>query len=71
MRATIALAVLCCACALLLWMVVRASYHNGQLDERHDNDEEQRKTVIQAAHVRDRLLRDAVFARRVRARFTR
>lgn len=59
------------ACGVLVWLALQASYRNGRMQARHESDVEQRKTVMQAAHVRDRLLRDPAFARSVRERFTR
>lgn len=57
--------------ASLVWLVLRLSYREGQQDERHENDRLRQTTALDAAHVRDRLVRDPAFARSVRDRFSR
>lgn len=57
--------------SVLLWLIIRFSYRNGKSDERHAEDEKRKKAVDMASHVRDRLVYDTAFARRVRARFRR
>lgn len=56
---------------ILGWLVLRLSYRDGQQDERHDHDTARQNTVQDAARIRDRLVHDAAFARRVRERFSR
>lgn len=55
----------------LAWLVMRLSYRDGRQDERHDSDTSRHNAAVDAAYIRDRLVRDAAFARRVRDRFSR
>lgn len=66
-----AIALLAAITATLAGLVLRLRYREGQQDERHENDKLRQSTVLDATHVRDRLVRDPAFARSVRDRFSR
>lgn len=57
--------------ALALWMLRRMSYSQGRAQERIDADGQKVQALVRAARIRDRLMHDDDFARRVRERFTR
>ncbi|TVQ82106.1 MAG: hypothetical protein EA357_10665 [Micavibrio sp.] len=56
---------------LLVYAGFRAAYRAGEEKQRAENETQKRDAALRAGHVRDRLRRDADFARRVRQRFTR
>lgn len=55
----------------LIWALVRQSYARGRAQEQSDDANRTSQAMAQAALVRDRLVHDAAFARRVRDRFSR
>ncbi len=55
----------------LVGLVVWLSYRSGRFEQRDDDNDRTSQAMAQAAHTRDRLVRDPAFAKRVRARFRR
>ena len=55
----------------VLGLLCFVCYHAGKSDERKAGLEDEKTSVEKAAEVRDRLVRDAAYAERLRARFTR
>ncbi len=55
----------------ILGMLCFVCYHAGKSDEKAAGFENDKTSVERAAAVRDRLVHDAGYAERLRARFTR
>ena len=58
-------------CAVLIWAALRRVFQAGRSTEKAQAEKGKHDNAQQALAVRDRLRRDADYARRLRARFTR